>query len=340
MKTDTTKTQGTIVSKAIKDGIIKGLRTALMLLTIMVPIYLGVTLLRHTAFFAWLADRIAPAMNIFALPGEAVIPVVAGFFADEYAVVAAMSGFSFTMAQSTVIVMVILAFHSMPVETVITRRIGMPALRIALFRVGLAVFSGIVVAYLAALFLGGDLPGTAAGNGLLRTDDALAMTESGSTSSGPSLAMTNDVFDAGWDVILPEMGWGAAWTVINLLRVLIPLMVCIELMLAYKVIEALANKMGFFCRILNIGKDALLPLLVGLFLGVTYGAGALAEMNRIRPLPPKDMALLGVFLFSCHGIIETTYLFAVAGADAIFVSVVRLAIAIGITAAAGRLFYR
>jgi len=324
---DTTKAQGPIVSKAIKDGVIKGLRTALMLLTIMIPIYLGVTLLRHTAFFAWLADRIAPAMNVFALPGEAVIPVIAGFFADEYAVVAAMSGFSFTAAQITIIAIVILALHSMPVETVITRRIGMPALRIALFRVGLAVISGLIVAYLAALFLGGDLPGAVTGNGLLRAENALAMTGSG-------------VFDAGWDVILPEMGWGAVQTVINLLRVLIPLMICIELMLAYKVIEALANKMGFFCRILNIGKDALLPLLVGLFLGVTYGAGALAEMNRIRPLPPRDMALLGVFLFSCHGIIETTYLFAIAGANAIFVSVVRLAIAIGITAAAGRLIKR
>jgi len=295
-----------------------------MLLKIMLPIYIGVTLLRHTEFFTWLAERIAPAMGVFGLPGEAVVPIVAGAFADEYAVVAAMSGFPFTMAQITIIGMITLAFHSMPVETVITRKIGMPALRIALFRAGLAVFTGFVVAYLAALFLGGDLPGTPVApiNGTVPVIAAAA---------------AGGVFDTGWDVILPEMGWGALHTVVNLLKVLVPLMIGIELLLEYRVIEALAKKLGFFCKLLGIGREALLPLLVGLFLGVTYGAGAIAEMNRIRPLPPRDLALLGVFLFSCHGIIETTYLYAVAGASAVFISFVRLAIAIGITATAARL---
>jgi len=148
--------------------------------------------------------------------------------------------------------------------------------------------------------------------------------------------MSGGVFTDGWDVILPQMGWGVLRTVINLLRVLIPLMIGIELLLAYSIIEAMAKKLRIFCRILDIGHEALLPLLVGLFLGVTYGAGAIAEMNRTRPLGPRDMALLGVFIFSCHGIIETTYLFALAGGSAIFVSVVRLAIAIGVTAVAAR----
>ena len=318
-----------MISRAIKDGVVKGLRTAAMLLTIMIPIYLGVTLLRHTDFFAWLSERIAPAMQIFGLPGEAVIPLVAGAFADEYAVVAAMSGFPFTMAHITIIAMVTLAFHSMPVETVITKKIGMPAMRIALFRIGLAVFTGLVVAYLAALFLGGDLPDFSFSSH--RVDPSLQ-------SSSDALAAAGErVFNAGPDVILPEMGWGVLKTVINLLRVLIPLMIGIELMLRYRVIEAMAKKLGFFCRLIGIGQEALLPLLVGLFLGVTYGAGAIAEMNRIRPLSPRNMAILGVFLFSCHGIIETTYLFAIAGGSAVFVSLVRLAIAIGITAAAARL---
>ena len=318
--------------KAIKDGVIKGLRTALMLLRIVIPIYLGVALLRHTGLFMWLAERIEPAMRIFGLPGEAVVPLVTSIFSDEYAVVAAMGGFSFNAAQCTIIAMVALCFHSIPVETVVTRKIGMPAFRIAVFRLGLAVFTGIVVAYLAVFFLGGSAPGFAAPeaglSGLPRSSDPAAATAGGG------------VFDAGWDVMLPEMGWGVLRTIVNLLRVIVPLMIAIELMLVYKVIERIARGLAGFCRVIGIGQAALLPLLVGLFLGVTYGAGAIAEMNRTRPLPPRDMALLGVFLFSCHGIIETTYLFAVAGASAVFVSAVRLAIAVGVTASAGRLLRR
>ena len=313
-----------MIINSIKEGIKKGLRTAVFLLKIMLPIYIGVTILRHTEFFAWLAERIEPGMKIFSLPGEAVIPIIAGLFADEYAVVAAMSGFTFTAAQATIIAMVTLAFHSIPVETVITRQIGMPVLHISLFRVGFAVFTGFVIAYLTAVFLGGDLPGFSAEASSVVTDSGAAPVSSG-------------VFNTGWDVILSEIGWGALNTTLNLLKVLIPVMIAIELMLAYRVIEAMAKKMGFFCRILGIGNEALLPLLVGLFFGVAYGAGALVELNRIRPLPPRDMLLLGVFLFSCHGIIETTYLYAIAGADVIFLSVVRFGIAIGVTAAAARL---
>ena len=311
-----------MISQAIKDGIIKALRTALMLLKIMIPIYVGVTLLRHTAFFFWLAEKIEPAMRLFGLPGEAVVPIIVGAFSDEYATVAAMGGFSFNMAQATIIAMVVLAFHGLPVETAITRKIGMPSLRIALFRFGLAVLTGVIVSLLAALFLGGNMPGTLSPPG----ESALSAPGIYSGAGG--------VFDAGWGLMFQEMILGVLNTIFIILRVLIPLMIAIELMMKYRVIEAIANKLGFFCRLLGIGKDALLPLLVGLFLGVTFGAGAIAEMNRVRPLPKKDMALLGVFLFSCHGIFEATYLFALAGANAIFVSVLRLAIAIGVTIAA------
>jgi len=319
-----------MVLQAIKDGIVKALRTALRLFSIMIPIYLGVTLLRHTGLFMWLAERIEPAMRVFGLPGEAVVPLVVGAFSDEYATVAAMSGFAFTMAQSTIIAMFVLAFHGLPVETVIARKIGMPAFRIAVFRICLAVFTGIVVALLGAAFLGGNMPGTADTSGVIASGEAA--TRSISASAG--------LFDAGPDAILAEMGMGVIRIMLIVLRVLIPLMIGIELLMAYKIIEALATKLEFFRKFLSIGKEALLPLLIGLFLGVTFGAGAIMEMNRERPLSGRDLTLVAVFIFSCHGIIEAAYLFTLAGANTVILSALRFAIAAGVTAAAGRLVLR
>ncbi|MDR1815999.1 MAG: hypothetical protein LBR00_04865 [Clostridiales Family XIII bacterium] len=144
--------------------------------------------------------------------------------------------------------------------------------------------------------------------------------------------------DTTWSAIFTEMGWGMVTMVLNLLKVLIPLMVGIELLLHYKVVERIAPRLGWLCRLLGVGPKTIIPLLVGLLLGVTYGAGAIAEINRRTPLSKRDMALLGFFLFGCHGIIETTYLFWVAGASALFVSVLRLLIAVLVTAAAARFF--
>ena len=306
--------------EAVKTGILKGLRTALMLLRIIIPIFACVVFLRHTPLFAWLASIVAPAMRLFGLPGEAVVPIIVGVFSDEYAVAAAMSGIGFDKAQLTIIAMIALCCHAIPVETVITRAIGMPALKIALFRIGLAVFTGVICSWLAAAFLNGSIPGSiSAGAGM------------------PAAAEFAGIVDAAPLVILAEIGWGALSLVLTILRVIIPLMVGVELMLNYKIVDALAKKLTPFCRLIGIGKDALLPLLIGLLLGVTYGAGALAELKRTNPLGKKDMAVLGVFLFSCHGIIETTYLFAISGASGIFTSALRLAIAILVTAGFGRI---
>ena len=140
-----------------------------------------------------------------------------------------------------------------------------------------------------------------------------------------------------WDVIAHEILYGSLMTVLNLLKVIVPLMIVIELLMVYKLVDKLATKMGWFARLLGVGKEAVLPLLVGVIMGVTYGAGTLVEINKKTPLSNKDFLLIGVFMFACHGIIETTFLFGAAGASVIFVSVIRLLIAIIVTMTAARL---
>ena len=138
---------------AVRNGFVKGIKTALMLLKIMIPIYLIVVIIKHTPLFNIIADFFRPAMSLFNLPGDAVIPIISGIFGDEYAVIAAMGAFSFDKAMITTIAMIVLCCHSIPVETAITHRIGMPAWKIAVFRFVLAVFTGIFVGFLGGLFL-------------------------------------------------------------------------------------------------------------------------------------------------------------------------------------------
>ena len=265
-------------------------------------------------------------MRIFGLPGEAVVPVIVGFFSDEYSVVAAMSPFDFNQAQVTIIAMIVLYCHSLPIETVVAHKIGIPPLKIALFRVVMAVITGVVVAYLAAVFLGGNVPS-------LSPQPELALD---SIASSAALSSAT-IFNTEISVMLPELGIGVLMMALTLLRVLIPMMIVIELMFAYNIVELLAKKLSPVCKLFGISKDALIPLLIGFLLGITYGVGAIMELNKKRPLSSRDLWMLGVFLFSCHGIIEVTYLFAVVGGNAIFIAGVRILIAVVVTAIMARL---
>ncbi|NLT49128.1 MAG: hypothetical protein GXX92_12020 [Clostridiales bacterium] len=142
---------------------------------------------------------------------------------------------------------------------------------------------------------------------------------------------------ASWSVILNEIFTGSISTVLNVLKVLIPLMILIEFFHVYHVMEKLAKKLAPVTKVLGLSPPAILPLLVATVMGVTYGTGTLIEMNKRSPLPKKDFILIAVFFFTCHGIIETTAIWGTAGASMLVISVGRLLFAGVFTMVAARL---
>jgi hypothetical protein len=129
-------------------GAVKGLKTGVMLLKIMLPVYIAVILVKYSPFMPILTDWFAPVMGILRLPGEAAAPIIAGILSDEYGCIAAMRGFSFGAGAATTIAMVDLCFHSIPVESAINGRIGFAVWRVILFRFCLAVLVGLAVSRL------------------------------------------------------------------------------------------------------------------------------------------------------------------------------------------------
>ncbi|MDR3225503.1 MAG: nucleoside recognition domain-containing protein [Clostridiales Family XIII bacterium] len=319
-----------LIRKTIWNGFLKGLKTGGFLLRIMIPVYLVVVFLRYTPVIPFLQEYLAPVMRIFSLPGDAAIPIVAGIFSDEYGVVAAMQGFDFSAPTITIIAMIILCFHTIPLEAALGQTMGFHPAKYSLYRLALAVTTGLFIGWLVSLLYGGA--------------DSMSFPEMNSLgiiggADGPVAISLNSGFTGGrWSAMLLEMLWGVVFNVIwSLVRVIIPLMILIEFILVYKVVDRIAPKFRGLCKVLGISNDALLPLLVGLLMGVTYGAGTLIEINKRTPLSKRDFTLIGIFLFACHGIIETTILFAVVGGSVFFICVVRLAIAVLVTAVAARL---
>jgi hypothetical protein len=224
--------------------------------------------------------------------------------------------------------MIILCFHSIPLEAAVGRQIGFNPAKYTVYRFVMAIVTGVLVGWLTGLIYGGA--------------DSL----SSALVPQESMAETASVFawapwdaDAAnpWPLMGTEMLRGSLSVVLSLARVIIPLMIVIEFLLAYKLVERFTAKLGWLRRVLGISKDALLPLLIGLLMGVTYGAGTLMEINKRTPLSTRDFTLIGVFLYACHGIIETSILFAVAGGNVFFICIVRLAIAVLVTFVAARL---
>lgn len=136
---------------AVKDGTVKGIKTGIMLLKIMLPVYFVVVLIKYSPIMPWLQGMFEPSMSLFRMPGNAIVPIVTGIFTDEYGVIAAMRSFDFTMAQITTIAMIALTAHSLPVESALAQKIGFPPVKLAVFRIVLAIIIGLLVGWLGGI---------------------------------------------------------------------------------------------------------------------------------------------------------------------------------------------
>lgn len=141
-----------LLGTAIKDGIIKGFKTAIMMLKIVLPVYAIVVLVKYSPIMPFMQNLFSPAMKFFNLPGDAIVPLITGLFTDEYSTIAAMSSFHFTTAQITTIAMIVLVAHSVPVEAAVAQKIGLSAAKFSAFRILAAIFVGLLVGWIGGFF--------------------------------------------------------------------------------------------------------------------------------------------------------------------------------------------
>lgn len=143
--------------------------------------------------------------------------------------------------------------------------------------------------------------------------------------------------NAPFSLIISEIVLGSLSTIFTLIKVLIPLMIVIELLHTYKIMEKLSRRLCVITKILGISPNAVLPLLIATVMGITFGAGTLIEVNKRDPITKKDLMLIAIFFFICHAVIETTVIWGNAGANIIMISAGRLLFAVIFTAIAARL---
>lgn len=118
--------------------------------------------------------------------------------------------------------------------------------------------------------------------------------------------------------------------------VVLPLLFGYELAKAYGVFQRPWKRLRPLLAHIGLGPGALVPLLAGLFLGILYGAGIMISLSREQGLAAGERLALGVFLVTCHAVIEDTAIFMLLGGSAFWMLAPRLALAVGLTALLAR----
>lgn len=107
---------------------------------------------------------------------------------------------------------------------------------------------------------------------------------------------------------------GSLNTIYSIAVIVIPLMIFIEFAKTYALLDKISHLMTPLVRFLKVKKSASFALAVGVFLGISYGAGLLIQSSQDGTVDRKSLTIASFFLAGCHAIIEDTLIFVAIGA--------------------------
>jgi len=191
--------------------------------------------------------------------------------------------FDYTVAETTILGLIILIAHSLPIEVAIARQSRVSAIFNLLFRFINALIAGKILNYIFVKF-------------------DLFNEQNSSILDIPTSVVSN----LDW-LILQSKNFFIIFVIIFLIISTINILKFIGLwQLIINILKIPLSYLGMSEKVANI-------ILIGLTLGISFGGGFLIEESRKNNISKKDILLSLSFLSLCHSIIEDTILILLLG---------------------------
>jgi hypothetical protein len=136
----------------LKTGLKKGFSVTLAIMKVVIPCYIIIEFIKHTGIIDIIGRIFKPFMGIFGLPGEAALPLIAGYVVNLYAAIAILTPLGLPAKEITIIALMLGISHSLTVETPITRQTGVNAWLLTLVRIVVSLASGVGLNLVWTLF--------------------------------------------------------------------------------------------------------------------------------------------------------------------------------------------
>ncbi|MDX1451372.1 MAG: hypothetical protein R3183_02360 [Oleiphilaceae bacterium] len=284
-----------------------------ILLKVLVPALIVVRLLEVAGAVAWLGESLRPVMGAVGLPGEAGLIWAAAMLTNIYTALVVFyeiaSGSGYSTAQVSTLACLILLSHALPVEGAVAKLIGVPWRVTLILRIGGAVFLAWCV--------------------------HLIYVETGWGSEASAMPWQPPPREDGW------WAWGThqAYLLMVIYVVLAALIVFMRVLRSMGLERWLHSLLRPLTWLFQVDKDDAKVTLIGLLLGLSFGAGLLIDEAQKGHVSRRDMCLVVCFLGLCHSVIEDTLLILLMGPELWVVLWLRLLFGVAVTVLLARYLY-
>jgi spore maturation protein SpmB len=278
-----------------------------VLVKITIPIAILTELLSRMGAIEMVAPVFAPVMHLVGLPPELglawLTAMLVGIWGAVPLIFTLVPASSLSEANITVFSALILFAHGLPVEQKIIQKAGPGMIATTVLRIAGGLFYAFLLHHV--------------------------LTATGWLSAPASPAWVPISSAPDWAEYLRGLGETMIW----MLVILVVLSWGLEILKVTGVLELLMKALSPVLRLAGIGSEAGHLTAVGLFLGISYGAGLLIREAQSGAISPRQIFLSCVFMGFAHSVIEDTLVVISLGANVHGVLAGRLAFAVAATAA-------
>lgn len=283
----------------LRQSLQASLTSGILILKLVIPFYILADILLYFDLLRPVSFLFSPVTNILQLPAETAMAICAGVFLNLYAAVAFAAPLGLSAYEWTILGVFLGVCHSLPVENMIMKKLGISFLYSTLLRISMAFLTTLPLFFLPASFYTGE-------------------------SSGKAIQLST--YSSFPDLLLHSLVNAAVLSA----KIIALITVIIFLMDALKRTPFVTN---YGQRV-----QTSFSLLTGQLLGITYGAGILFKEAESGNLQKKDIFFIGTFLMICHSLLEDPLLFVLFGANYWIMIISRLTMACLVTFLLSRFF--
>ena len=286
------------IKALLADSFRPAAKTTSWLLKIMIPISFAVCLAQYYGIIAWCAQWLNPLFCHIGLPGASSIAFLTGATATTYAALAVMMSMEITLRQATIIAIMVLICHALPLECTVNKKVGSKPFRMGFIR--------ICAALLAAMYLNLFLP---------------ELPEQFSTLPLSSNEASLIEVLKGWIFSTFKLS-------VMIFSIIYALMFIQKVMEKYGLMEKLTKPLEPIMVFFGLPRNAAYLWLVGNVLGISYGSAVMLQHEEEGKITREEADEVNYHLIMNHSMLEDTLVFATAGISAFWILSTRLLFAL------------
>lgn len=272
-------------------------KTIKWLLSLMIPISLGVKLLEFAGILVILAEYTAPFVKMLGLRGESALVLLSGAFLNIYSAIAIIETINFSSREICIMALMTLIAHNLIIETAVQKKTGSNPWWMVLLRIGTAI--------MAAIFL----------NWVLPEDLAMQQTK---TLQVSSLSFTDTMLQWGIETLKLT---GKIIVIIYMLNFLQ------RILDEFSITLWLSKLMSPILRFFGLPIQASFMWLIANIIGLAWGSSVLIAQTEEGKITKHEADILNHHIAISHSLLEDTLLFAAIGVPVIWITFPRLAFA-------------